>query len=166
MEKGMSKPQIRVSGVMPIEMKNHFHDAIEYYANHLMAPQLVANLNIHLRYKHELEGDTQGECEVLSESLTPRRFKITITPLSNTRANRIEVFRTLAHEMVHVKQFAYKQLKYVTRSVEKNKWKGRYINQDKIKYEKLPWEKEAFRREEKLLLYYIANSDSFDYFFG
>ena len=162
----MSKPHIRISGAMPIEMKQHFRDAVEYFANHLMAPQLVANLNIHLKYKHDLEDETQGECEVLSESLTPRRFKITITPLSDTRVHRVELFNTLAHEMVHVKQFACKQLKYMTRSAEKTKWKGRYINQEKIKYEKLPWEKEAFRREEQLFLYYVASSESFDYFFG
>ena len=162
----MSKPQIRISGAMPIEMKNHFRNAIEFYANQLMAPQLVTNLNIHLRYKRALDDGNVGECEVLSDSLNPRRFKITVKPMSNTRNNRIEIFHTVAHEMVHVKQYAYKQLKYMNRSAEKTKWKGRYINQDKVKYEKLPWEKEAFAKEGMLFLQYVDSSDSFDYFFG
>lgn len=162
----MSKPQIRISGAMPTEMKKHFRNAIEFYANCLMAPQLVRNLNIHLKYKHELEDKTFGECEVLTDSLNPRRFKITISPLSNTRKNRIEIFQTLAHEMVHIKQYATKQLKFMSRSVEKTKWKGRYINEDKVKYEKLPWEKEAFRMEEQLFLRFVIDSDSLDYFFG
>lgn len=162
----MSKPRIRISGAMPIEMKKHFRNAIEFYANSLMAPQLVTNLNIHLRYKHDLDDETVGECEVMSDSLNPRRFKITIKPMANTRMNRVEMFQTLAHEMVHVKQYAYKQLKFMNRSVEKTKWKGRCINQDKIKYEKLPWEKEAFAAEEMLFIEYVDSSESINYFFG
>lgn len=160
----MSKPKIRISGAMPIEMKNHFRNAIEFYANRLMAPQLVRNLNIYLKYKHELDSGTIGQCEILTDSLNPRHFKITINPMTNTKKNRVEIFHTLAHEMVHIKQYAYKQLKYMSRSVEKTKWQGRYVNEDKVKYEKLPWEKEAFATEGILFLEYVCDSESFDYF--
>jgi hypothetical protein len=166
MEIGMSKPRVRISGAMPIDMKNHFRDAVEFYANYLMSPQLVKNLNIHLKYKRELDDETVGECEVLSESMNARHFKITITPMSNNKMNRVMLFQTLAHEMIHVKQYATKQLKYMSRSAEKIKWKGRYINEDKVKYEKLPWEKEAFLKESSLFSEYVCYSDSFDYFFG
>jgi hypothetical protein len=54
----------------------------------------------------------------------------------------------------------------MSRSAEKIKWKGRYINEDKVKYEKLPWEKEAFLKESSLFSEYVCYSDSFDYFFG
>ena len=52
---------------------------------------------------------------------------------------------TLAHEMVHVKQYFRKEL---DGSNCRFKWKGR--NADGYKYENQPWEREAFRREADL----------------
>ena len=52
---------------------------------------------------------------------------------------------TLAHEMVHVKQYFRKEL---DGSNCRFKWKGR--NADGYKYENQPWEREAFRRESDL----------------
>ena len=49
--------------------------------------------------------------------------------------------QTLAHEMVHAKQFLRKEL-------DGNLWKKR--NYDNVKYDDQPWEKEANRLEERL----------------
>lgn len=56
-----------------------------------------------------------------------------------------EQMQTLAHEMVHVKQYFRKEL---DGSGCKYKWKGR--NADGYQYENQPWEREAFKREEGL----------------
>lgn len=53
-----------------------------------------------------------------------------------------EMMQTLAHEMVHVKQYFRKEL---DGTGCKFKWKGR--NADGYKYENQPWEREAFKRE-------------------
>ncbi len=162
----MSKPKIRIYGAMPVELKKHFREAIEYYANKMMSPQLVANLNIQLRYKRELESGLLGQCDVITDSTRPRHFRITICPKSNTQMGRVEVFKTLAHEMVHVKQFAKRELKFQVRSLEKMMWKGKHVNEDRMSYAKLPWEKEAFGMEDALFVDYIITTDSLDYFFG
>jgi hypothetical protein len=150
---------------MPIELKKHFRSAIEFYANELMSPQLVRNISIQLNYRKELERGVLGECEILGDTSKPRRFMITITPMKNTFYNRAEIFNTLAHEMIHVKQYAYRQLKFMS-SVEKTKWKGRNINERRFKYENLPWEKEAFKGEDRLFLRYVDNDNAYNYFFG
>ena len=49
--------------------------------------------------------------------------------------------QTLAHEMVHAKQFLRKEL-------DGNLWKKR--NYDNVEYDDQPWEKEANRLEERL----------------
>jgi hypothetical protein len=56
---------------------------------------------------------------------------------------------TLAHEMVHLKQYATKQLKSkFVRGTPVDTWKGtKYRN---IKYKEQPWEKEAMQLEESL----------------
>ena len=157
----MSKPSIRISGPMSIDMKHMFQRAIEYYSNELMNPQLVHNIRIHMKYGRMLEKGNAGECEIVGESLTPRKFKIGINPSKD----REDVFKTLAHEMVHVKQYAYKELKYQIRSLDKMIWKGRYVNEDKVKYERLPWEKEAFTKEDILFMNFVlSDPDVFDFF--
>lgn len=54
-----------------------------------------------------------------------------------------EMMQTLAHEMVHAKQFLRRELCGGTMS-----WKGRKPR--KYKYENAPWEKEAYALEEQL----------------
>ena len=56
-----------------------------------------------------------------------------------------EMMQTLAHEMVHVKQYFRKEL---DGSNCRFKWKGR--NANGYQYENQPWEREAFRRESDL----------------
>lgn len=57
-----------------------------------------------------------------------------------------ELIITLAHEMVHVKQYAKGQLKIVKSKNGKMhfKWLGKKVNKN---YFDLPWELDAFRRE-------------------
>ena len=62
-----------------------------------------------------------------------------------TKVKFTEMMQTLAHEMVHVKQYFRKELED---SGCKFKWKGR--NADGYQYGNQPWELEAFKREEQL----------------
>lgn len=58
----------------------------------------------------------------------------------------IEMMMTLAHEMVHARQFLRGQLS----GIGTWKWKGR--NADGYEYENQPWEKEAYRLEKDLFV--------------
>jgi hypothetical protein len=51
------------------------------------------------------------------------------------------LLETVAHEMVHVKQYARKEIN------GRDCWYGKYINTDKTEYWDLPWEIEAHGRE-------------------
>ena len=103
-----------------------------------------------------------GYCEWMDRRTKPREFLITL----DRRLDEETILIMLAHEMVHVKQYAYKQLKHNVRSLEKVIWKGRYVNEKKVKYERLPWEREAFSMEDGLFIMYVADNDAFEYFFG
>ena len=52
----------------------------------------------------------------------------------------------LAHEMVHVKQYAKGQM--VSKGSNKCQWMGRVYNMKKTPYLDMPWEVEAFSRQE------------------
>jgi len=62
-----------------------------------------------------------------------------------TKVSYKEMMQTLAHEMVHVKQYFRNEL---DGTGMKFKWKGR--NANGYQYENQPWEREAFKREEVL----------------
>lgn len=68
----------------------------------------------------------------------------------DSRLEMTQFLRTLAHELVHVKQSVrghYKTEIYKN-GKEKRYWLGKHVV---AKYEDQPWEREAFRREEELL---------------
>ena len=64
-----------------------------------------------------------------------------------------DVLKTLAHEFVHVKQFALGELKFLNQF---DVWQGKIYYHD-AKYETLPWEKEARRYENILYNKHISN---------
>lgn len=60
--------------------------------------------------------------------------------------NLYDLISTVCHEMVHVKQYYRKEM-----NGDFNKWKTQKIKES-VDYMDLPWEKEAFRMEEKLAI--------------
>jgi hypothetical protein len=56
---------------------------------------------------------------------------------------------TVCHEMIHVKQYARKELSLT--DAGRNMWKSKQIPED-VQYMDLPWEKEAFGKEEVFAL--------------
>lgn len=57
---------------------------------------------------------------------------------------------TILHEMVHVKQYAKGELKDLMRYFSLKRWGSRLVDESKIAYDRLPWEKEAYKLEEVL----------------
>jgi len=75
----------------------------------------------------------------------PKSFCIQL----NNRLSRHKQLQALAHELVHVKQFAQNELGVSdTRKGQTfTKWKRSTVNETKRDYYELPWEIEAFGRE-------------------
>jgi hypothetical protein len=69
-------------------------------------------------------------------------------PRRLTKSSLINMATTLAHEMVHVRQLAKGQLKYLPR--EAKLWMGRRYT-SKTRYLDQPWEQDAFARQEMLM---------------
>ena len=109
-------------------------------------------------------------CEFCIKTLTPRirTFDITVKlkrlhdamgyclELEDNRTFEIEIDRkltmrkmleTVAHEMVHVKQYARKEL-----NSDHDLWLGKTVNPTKVDYWDLPWEIEANGREAGLFI--------------
>ncbi len=95
----------------------------------------LSSLNIDVKMKKMKEGEF-GYCSVGD---TIREFRLDI----NSNVSIKDLVATIIHEMVHVRQFARKEM-----DTDGMRWKSRNIPDD-TDYMDLPWEKEAYRLEEK-----------------
>ena len=111
---------------------------VEFCIEKLMPRMNCLNIDIKLT---SIKGDAEGYC--LRE--TDRDFEIEVDSSLTLR----KMLETVAHEMVHVKQYAKNELRERYQGGHHQMWKGRkYINSD---YLKQPWEKEAYKMQEILL---------------
>lgn len=69
-----------------------------------------------------------------NEKYLPRDFIIEI----DQKQTKDEVLVTIAHELVHVKQYLYKEL-----NDDQSLWRGKKYEPDKLEYHEQPWEIEA-----------------------
>jgi hypothetical protein len=87
----------------------------------------------------------QGAMGYCLETDNDRTFEI---ELDKTQSMR-NLLETLAHEMVHVKQYARREL-----NPRVDCWMGKTYNPKKVSYWDLPWEIEAHGRETGLFVRY------------
>ena len=111
---------------------------------HALAKELGINRlyskGIFVKFYTKLDHGAQGLCWGDHKS----HAEISIARTSNGDAFTLEeMMQTLAHEMVHAKQYLRRELCGYSMA-----WKGRKPRN--YKYENAPWEKEAYRLEEEL----------------
>ena len=109
--------------------------AAMFYAEQLLSKKLMENIYLKIKFDNKI--DVYGYASIGESNIgKPREFEIELNP--NIGARRI--LETLAHEMVHVKQFA---LCETNQSL--TRWKGIKIKEED--YYIQPWEVEAFGLE-------------------
>lgn len=128
-------------------------ELIKFCADQLLPPRLAKNLHINVSYKPNiLKGKERCYGWVSKDDgITPRKFDIVCDDGLSIQMT----MRTLAHEMVHVRQYATGQLKDYKRWEDRYRWKGRdhvwNPNCSRKEYKtKYPDEREALRLEKVL----------------
>ena len=118
-------------------------DAVHFYAEYLMSDRLLKNIDIDIILEKNLikKENDQAYCVNISDSSTARHFEISVDAGMGKRATLL----ALAHEMVHVKQYAKGELKYIRRQ-RLHRFQGELYDPDYMYWEQ-PWEIEAFGRE-------------------
>jgi hypothetical protein len=118
--------------------------ALQWYARDLM-PQLTTKIRLELTIVDNLVRDEQMDAAVtwLEEPVKPRKFVMEV----DGDLNLERTLEMLAHEMVHVKQFATGEL-VDNPSGKTVKWQGKRVSvRDDDGYWTLPWEIEAYGRQ-------------------
>lgn len=131
------------------KLKKQYWQALEYYASVLFTPQLNKHIEVRVSFR-KLSDDYHGHVIVDDYNVlgTPRSFVIEV----NKNDTNEEILKTLAHEMIHVKQYARCEL-----NEEMSVWRGRKVNSDAIPYNEQPWEQEAMQREQELYESFLAS---------
>lgn len=129
--------------------KDYAESIIRFCANMLMSNRLSQKLEITCYLEKNLmqkSGNT-GECSWEDDNIRPKEFEIKVDSSLKLRP----LLTTIAHEMVHVKQFAKGEMKDLL-SVQKISWQGTKYSNDDINYWDRPWEIEAHGREVGLFI--------------
>ena len=137
-----------------LQLRELLTTAAHFYADKL-------GLDKKLQDKIELEilvrkSSDRGACYTnCSPKRVPTYFTIELNPDDD-----VSILQTLAHEMVHLKQFATGELRLMKRC---SKWKNttwKHKKDEMDDYYDSPWEIEAFGREEGLFLRFATEKYS------
>ena len=118
--------------------KKHAQSMVEFCVKTLMPRMRTLDITVRLC-------KPQGAMGYCLETDNNRTFEI---ELDKTQSMR-NLLETLAHEMVHVKQYARRELNPIV-----DCWMGKTYNPKKVSYWDLPWEIEAHGRETGLFVRY------------
>ena len=135
------------------EQKKLAKSLAEFCLDKLISSRLSDTLDIRIVFKPTLykKTDSYGETAYYEDSdIPPTDFIIEID--SNLRLR--SMLETLAHELVHVKQWATGEMRE-TKDNFITKFKKDTINSNKVSYWDQPWEIEAMGREEGLFIQWI-----------
>jgi hypothetical protein len=108
--------------------------ALNFYANSLgISKKILKNVEIVVKFNAKLDVWALASIEGVNSKNEPREFLIEIHPGITAR----QILQTLAHEMVHIKQYINKEI-----DDQLNSWKGIDIPEE-TDYYSAPWEVEA-----------------------
>ena len=140
--------KISVKGKNEVLSKKHIRYIVKLFGKLILNPQLYPHINLIVQNMN-LSVNIWGYCGIGNiEEKRPRSFEI----LLNTNISKNKQIKTLAHEMVHLKQIAKGQL--VTYGCETYKWNDEKLEMSQDEYSNMPWEIEANHSEDTLILEY------------
>lgn len=119
-----------------------------FSANKLMSTRLANSLEIDILLIPDLgkKAGVYGDCIWEDQPYRPKEFTIRVDSKMSLR----NIAETVAHEMVHVKQWAKGEL-HEMQKVAKTKFNGTLFSKD-TEYWDRPWEIEAHGREKGLFI--------------
>lgn len=156
----ISKPKVYVYG-RDREYRRLVRGAALWMLNDLVSQRLGQGLTIRIKlirdlYKGE---DIMGDCEWIDDNRRPKEFAVRLY----AGPNRKRTLKTLAHELIHVKQFAKRELYDHIINPDLSTWKGQRVNSKEVDYSAHPWEQEAYAMEVSLLNRWAIDTDNEKY---
>lgn len=143
--------KVVVSGCNDPILEQELITAAKFFGRSLLSKQMYKYIHLDIELVSKI--NDLGNCCITyyNDWYKAREFEIQLRKKRSLKNTLI----TLAHEMVHVKQFAKGEL-----NDDQNKWKGEFVDSDNISYFELPWEIEATSLEHILYTMYLSYRDT------
>lgn len=154
---------IYIRGTKSKNVQAKIRDCVKFYLTKLLPKNKRDKLTIYINVKNKsIDGDRFGYCDPLGKNLETGRDEYEIECVHSPKSDpwKGNVYKNLAHEMVHVKQFTTGQMNrhLVTQKTSSGKrltgtlWEGKVYSNAKYEdndegYYSSPWEIEAYGRE-------------------
>lgn len=123
------------------KINKNLRKGLEFFAENLFTPQMSRHVEVRVRQRELGTWHGFASIEDYNSLGQPRSFVIEL----HKKDDDAEKLKTLAHELVHVRQYVRNEL-----NDEMNTWKGVKIDSDAIPYDDQPWEVEAIKLGEEL----------------
>lgn len=141
--------ELNITGPVTEKQRELIERSVDFFLDILMTPRLKNTLYIDLQMIKNLE-DREGVCGDATwedDNIRPKEF--TVRAHWGGKKDFEKTLETIAHELVHVKQFARGEMRDLV-SATKVSWKGKRYDREETNYWDLPWEIEAHGREKGL----------------
>ena len=150
--------QVKVVNCPDKNFKPYVEEAAKFYAGELIEnKRILKNCFTKIRFNAKLDNYGVAGVEEFNTKKQAREFLIELHPGIGVR----NILSTLAHEMVHIKQYINGEL-----NDGMTLWKGKKVDSDKMDYWLHPWEIEAFGVEQGLLYKFITMNQLWNVFEG
>ena len=128
-----------------------------FYAKELISEKMLENIFVRIKFNKDIPAYGYASVEDYNESGKPREFEIEL----HSGIGGYDILKTLAHEMVHVKQYVYGET-----NEKLTRWKGERVDSDTIDYWVQPWEVEAHGYEAGLFTKFAIKEKLWNVFKG
>jgi len=146
--------RIKVSGKSLKTPNCLVKEAATSYCEFLLNKRLFNSINLSIEFeKMPKNSGEYAYCDFIGDNHRPKDFIITINEILNKR----ETLLALAHECVHLSQYAKGELKDMYRPSKMTKWQGQFYDCDNLDYWFLPWEIQAYGMEKGLYFHFLKS---------
>ena len=135
-----------------------YEEASQWYADRIFSKNLNKKIKVDLEFA-TLPKELYADCRYRNPKDCKYRYSVRL----NRKMGQKMALIALAHEMIHVKHYATRELTAIELEpsgdyIEVGKWHGKIYDSKKIDYWDLPWEIEAHGREFGLYIRFINDA--------
>ena len=144
--------KVNISGKAENISNKEIRHAVFFYTKKLLGNSLAKKITLDIIIDKELLKNFEMFANIspIEADPRPKHYEMEI----DAKLTKKQFLVSLAHEIIHLKQFAKNQMRDLE-SKKMTRWMGDYYVEDNINYWRRPWEVEAHKGEKILYEEYI-----------
>jgi RNase P/RNase MRP subunit POP5 len=148
--------KVYITGKAENISNREIRDAVYFYLKRLLGDSMSRKITLDIVIEKDLlkTYEMYAAISPLEADPRPKHYELEI----DAKLPKKQFLVSLAHEMIHLKQFAKDQMRDLE-TKKMTRWLGEYYVEENIDYWARPWEKEAHDNEIGLYEQYLSEKD-------